>query len=577
MKTYKSPLATILFWIVTAAFCFVFLYCLTGTPKENSKVLYQDQMGWYSESGNSFNFNSKADVSAEIKDGYYSASFSSSEYNENMSLFFKTHFSDVEVYLNGKLIYFTKTPQNSARQRLFAFKAPASENHFASIKRIDEGDIVSVRVRNYYDSNILGISDIMYGRASEITDIVFRNDVFGIVICIALFALCFIMLIFHFSFRKVVTLKGLKYAAFLAFFTAVFSLSRSTAISFLMTFGDNALYILHNISFAVLPVSLILFFTENIQLRRLNSVMIIMTALQALLVALISILAATNSVDLYQSFFAVEIVTLVQCLLMLAILIVDLIKKSEITTADIAMPVMYAVFTGIAIYGYITGKGGSIPVLFALSCLLFLSVVLVFSMISIADTLKLSAEAENMGKAAFTDALTQVGNTAAYNKKIRHLEVVKVNYKAIAIIQFDINNLKTINDNLGHEQGDKLIVDGSGIINKVFGKIGDVYRTGGDEFVAVVCGDRALALCNEAFGAFERAIAEYNTIESHAFILQIAYGADYYLNDNNDRYVTLKDIQKQADAYMYEKKREMKTHVTKEQILKLEPYVNPLI
>ncbi|MDE6579472.1 MAG: diguanylate cyclase, partial [Ruminiclostridium sp.] len=136
---------------------------------------------------------------------------------------------------------------------------------------------------------------------------------------------------------------------------------------------------------------------------------------------------------------------------------------------------------------------------------------------------------------------------------------------------FDINNLKTINDNLGHEQGDKLIKDGSAIIYKVFGKIGNVYRTGGDEFVGIIYGDDAMTLCYNAIAAFNMAIDEYNSDESHKFILQIAYGSEYYNSDSDRRYMTLKEIQKQADANMYSKKQRMKKTISKEQILKREP------
>lgn len=202
---------------------------------------------------------------------------------------------------------------------------------------------------------------------------------------------------------------------------------------------------------------------------------------------------------------------------------------------------------------------------------MFLSIVLIINMRKVAHILQLSNEVEEMGKAAFTDALTGIGNTAAFNKKIAHLEVVKLNYNSIVIVQFDINNLKTINDNLGHEQGDKLIRDGSAIIYKVFGKIGNVYRTGGDEFVCIICGNDAITLCYNAMASFDMAIDEYNSDESHKFILQIAYGSEYYSGEDDRRYMTLKEIQKKADSNMYKKKSEMKTKVTKEQILKREP------
>ena len=87
--------------------------------------------------------------------------------------------------------------------------------------------------------------------------------------------------------------------------------------------------------------------------------------------------------------------------------------------------------------------------------------------------------------------------------------------------------------------------------------------------MAVVCGNNAMADCSIALNNFEDYIEAYNSVESHKFLLQIAYGVEFYSNDTVDRHITLKEVQKMADAKMYEKKKEMKAKVTKEQVLKM--------
>ena len=54
-----------------------------------------------------------------------------------------------------------------------------------------------------------------------------------------------------------------------------------------------------------------------------------------------------------------------------------------------------------------------------------------------------------------------------------------------AVVVMDINNLKKINDNFGHEFGDMLIRDASRLIQKGF-EDHIVYRIGGDEFVIIL-------------------------------------------------------------------------------------------
>ena len=50
----------------------------------------------------------------------------------------------------------------------------------------------------------------------------------------------------------------------------------------------------------------------------------------------------------------------------------------------------------------------------------------------------------------------------------------------------DLNNLKHTNDTLGHEEGDKLIVDFADILRNTIGSSGVLFRWGGDEFVVFV-------------------------------------------------------------------------------------------
>lgn len=78
------------------------------------------------------------------------------------------------------------------------------------------------------------------------------------------------------------------------------------------------------------------------------------------------------------------------------------------------------------------------------------------------------------------DKMTKVYNQGFYSIAIGNLVN---NY---SIIVFDINGLKSVNDNLGHEYGDKLIKGVADSLKEGAGEKGSVYRIGGDEFVMLV-------------------------------------------------------------------------------------------
>lgn len=176
--------------------------------------------------------------------------------------------------------------------------------------------------------------------------------------------------------------------------------------------------------------------------------------------------------------------------------------------------------------------------------------------------LKLGIKAGKIGKIAYTDANTGIGNSAAFKLKMDTLEVTRTNYSYIGIIQFDVNNLKIINDTKGHEAGDLLIKTAADIIDRSFGTIGTCYRVGGDEFVAITTYSHAPLACEEAILRFESLIEQFNRNPSKPFDLRIAYGVAYYQNTEN-RYITLKEVHKIADERMYNKKKELKARYAK--------------
>ena len=78
---------------------------------------------------------------------------------------------------------------------------------------------------------------------------------------------------------------------------------------------------------------------------------------------------------------------------------------------------------------------------------------------------------------------------SAYNAKVSELDAMTKHEgnNPFAIVMVDINNLKRINDDYGHEAGDLYIKGCCHIICKIF-KHSPVFRIGGDEFVVIIQG-----------------------------------------------------------------------------------------
>jgi len=94
-------------------------------------------------------------------------------------------------------------------------------------------------------------------------------------------------------------------------------------------------------------------------------------------------------------------------------------------------------------------------------------------------------EAEKLIKKTQTDELTGLLNRRAYEEDIyAHDDIPE--REEFVYVSLDVNGLKVVNDTIGHVAGDELIIGACSCMKKAFGEYGKIYRTGGDEFVAIV-------------------------------------------------------------------------------------------
>ena len=153
---------------------------------------------------------------------------------------------------------------------------------------------------------------------------------------------------------------------------------------------------------------------------------------------------------------------------------------------------------------------------------------------------------------AYTDAMTGVNNKTAYLAAVKRLNKQIADGNAeFAVAVFDINGLKTINDNFGHEYGDRLIIDTAIAIMNVFGRE-NVYRIGGDEFIAVL-EKTTLDDIADLFSKLDKYLEAYNADLRHSNPLTISKGADIFLSGSDTEY---RQVFKQADQAMYRDKEE---------------------
>ncbi len=147
------------------------------------------------------------------------------------------------------------------------------------------------------------------------------------------------------------------------------------------------------------------------------------------------------------------------------------------------------------------------------------------------------------------DALTGVKNKKAYQEAeaVLNNKIAENKNLQFVITVFDVNNLKRINDTLGHKAGDEYICGACRIICMLF-KRSPVFRTGGDEFV-VISQDEDYEHIEEMVDH----IAEHNAEALENDGIVIACGIAKYEGES-----TVADVFGRADKNMYENKKRLK-------------------
>ncbi|MCU1289472.1 MAG: diguanylate cyclase/phosphodiesterase with sensor [Acidobacteria bacterium] len=159
---------------------------------------------------------------------------------------------------------------------------------------------------------------------------------------------------------------------------------------------------------------------------------------------------------------------------------------------------------------------------------------------------------EQIHYAAFHDALTGLPNRTLISDRMSiAVERAKKSsdYK-FAILFIDLDRFKIVNDTMGHEMGDKLLINLSNRLKECIRPIDTVARLGGDEFAVLLDGITNQELAIEITTRIQESLSKPFDLDGQEFFTSASIGISF----SSVGYERPEDILRDADTAMYRAK-----------------------
>jgi diguanylate cyclase (GGDEF)-like protein/PAS domain S-box-containing protein len=157
---------------------------------------------------------------------------------------------------------------------------------------------------------------------------------------------------------------------------------------------------------------------------------------------------------------------------------------------------------------------------------------------------------------AITDDLTGLFNRRGFlTLSEQHCRTADRTGTKMYLLYLDLNGLKIINDNLGHEEGDKALIDTASILKKTFRKSDIIGRIGGDEFAVLISEISGSNVEKVITGNIEKNLKIHNEKYGRKHDLSLSMGFTHFVPGTS---CSISGLLSKADLLMYEDKKHEK-------------------
>lgn len=476
---------------------------------------------------------------------------------EGQHLCFRSKNVYYKVYLDGELVYDPYVPQSELYPKSFGTRW-----NYVPISMEDVGKQIEIEITKVYESERASVDNICIGQPAKVIMDTVEEKLVAFITCILLLFVGVLLIVADIPINmRAEKNHELLYLGFFSVSIATWCLAETHLLQYYV--GDSRIMqMVSCYSLMLIGIPLVLYLDAAFGFRK-RVVVAGMVGASFLSFVVIIFLHLTKIADIRETLGYTHVILIMSAVALLYTIIKSTFGKGKRSSRNV-----YRMLRGIGLSGlsfatvidlwrFYQGSSNDTAMFVRIGLLIF---ILCFGSSSLEKTInavKLGVQTEFVSRLAYRDGLTGIGNRTAFEEELVELEEKKDEISAIGILMFDVNDLKYVNDNMGHRIGDNLLMECARLIQESFlPESGQCYRIGGDEFVVLLSGDHVRKRYDAGIVRVKEEMKTYNERSDKEFRISIAHGFAVY--DKRRAGMKLMSIYQQADVQMYENKKKIK-------------------